>query len=266
MEHPAKRGRIRFAKAMTGWTLFGLLSLMAPPQTDINAKALSCDGKIDLISLRFRHATARGPAGLIQDGSTRRFSHMTRASLLLFPPLLFALLCGCASEKHVIEIDDHFSMNIARVPFWFPGEGDERVELTATEESVLREKGNPDFIRFWWRDDGSFITSSDLTGRSEELPDLMTHMKKTWIYRRDAIEIEFLPTGGYLEHPMTEKLKLICDYGDPSYKEGPRPTKTGEMKETWTWVGRGIIVGFLDDAEVSRHYFGGSGEGTFLGH
>lgn len=163
-------------------------------------------------------------------------------------------------------IDDRFSMNVARVPLWFPGTEEERATLTATEEAVLREKGRPDFIRFWWRPDGSFITSSDLTGRQEGMEDWVAEMKKTWIFRRQNLEIEFLPEGGYLEHPMTERLKLICDYGDPSFKEGPRPNRAGQMKETWNWMDHGLYIEFLDGVEVKRQHYTGSGEGTFLGH
>lgn len=181
--------------------------------------------------------------------------------------LLLAIGLGaCASDPPTIEIDDRFSMNLARVPGWFPGEGDERVALTATEEAVLREMGKPDFIRFWWRSDGSFISSSDLSGKAEIIPDMFTDMKKTWIYRRNELEVEFLPQGGFLEHPMSEKLRLVCDYGDPSMKTPPRPNSRGQLKESWTWIGHGLIIEFLDDVEVARRHFTGTGEGTFLGH
>ncbi len=190
-----------------------------------------------------------------------------RISTFRFLPLLFILsLAACAREERAIEIDDRFSMNLARIPLWFPGEGEERIALTATEEAVLREKGNPNFIRFWWRHDGSFITSSDLSGKGELLPDMVGAMKKTWIYRYAEVEIEFLPQGGYLEHPMSEKLKLVCDYGDPSMKAPPKMNKHGQLRETWTWIDHGFIIDFLDDVEVSRRHFGGTGEGTFLGH
>jgi hypothetical protein len=191
---------------------------------------------------------------------------MFRAPALLFLLPLMALLTACAREENVIMINDRFSMNVARVPGWFPGDEEQRATLTATEEAVLREKGRPDFIRFWWRRDGGFITSSDLAGRQDGMEDLVGEMKKTWIYRQPAIEVEFVPAGGYLEHPMTEKLKLICDYGDPSFKEGPRPNRSGQMKETWNWMDHGIYIEFLDDVEINRRHYTGSGEGTYLGH
>lgn len=187
--------------------------------------------------------------------------------LVLACLLLFEIaLAGCQHEDRTIEIDDRFSMNVVRVPAWFPPPPEEESGLTATEQAVIREKGAPNFIRFWWRTDGSFIRSSDLAGKGEQIPDMMAQMKRTWIYRQAEIEVEFLPNGaGYLEHPMTEKLKLICDYGDPSEKSAPRPTKSGQTKETWTWIDHGMIVEFLDDVEVKRSHFGGTGEGTFLG-
>jgi hypothetical protein len=188
-----------------------------------------------------------------------RKTALTALCLVLLLPAL-----GCNRKQRVIEIDQRFSMNIVRVPSWFPPD-EEPSGLTATEEAVIREKGRPDFIRFWWRHDGSFITSSDLLGKVDVLPDMMESMKRTWIYRRQDLEIEFLPQGGYLEHPMTEKLKLICDYGDPSVKGPLRPTRTGQYRETWTWYDHGLIIEFLDDIEVKRNHFTGTGEGTFLG-
>lgn len=191
---------------------------------------------------------------------------MTGRVAFLLSFFLVLLGSACSRQDRVIEIDDRFSINIARVPYWFPGEGEDRLPMTATEDAVLREKGPPDFIRFWWRPDGSFITTSDLSGKQDVVGDMMGRIKKTWIYRREELEIEFLDAGGFLEHPMTEKLKLVCDYGDPSFKTGPKPNRYGQMKETWNWMDHGLILEFIDDVEVSRRHYEGTGEGTFLGH
>jgi hypothetical protein len=188
---------------------------------------------------------------------------MRKPALIALGLLLLIPALGCNRQPRTIEIDQRFSMNIVRVPSWFPPE--KNSGLTATQHAVLLEKGQPDFIRFWWRHDGSFITSSDLLGKVDVLPDMMETMKKTWIYRRQELEIEFLPQGGYLEHPMTEKLRLVCDYGDPNRKHPPRPTRSGQMREAWIWYDHGLNVEFLDEIEVKRTHFGGTGEGTFLG-
>jgi hypothetical protein len=65
---------------------------------------------------------------------------------------------------------------------------------------------------------------------------------------------------------MSEKLRLVCDYGDPSMKAPPKMSSRGQLRETWTWIDHGFIIDFLDDVEISRRHFGGTGEGTFLGH
>jgi hypothetical protein len=171
------------------------------------------------------------------------------------------LSAGCNRDRQAIEIDHRFSYNVAKVPLWYPPED---YVPSPTEQAVLARWGKPNFIRFWWLPDGEFITSSDLSGKSAMIDEIMTETKRTWIYLGEETEIEFLTDGGYLEHPLTEKLKLICRYGDPNQRTPPKQDEAGRTKESWEWIEAGLRVHFIDGAEYKREHFPGTGRGTYL--
>jgi hypothetical protein len=184
-------------------------------------------------------------------------------TLVLTSAVVAALIVsGCAKRK-VIEFDHRFSINLVRVPDWYPGEKD---ALTLAEQEVLQRKGRPTFIRFWWNDSGDIIHSSDLSGQRDELPQRMTTTKRTWIYwsPREQIEYEFLANGGYVYHPVTERLGLICQYGDPGHKTVPKYDQAGRRGENWTWYDHGLVVELLDDNIMSRKNIQSTGAGTWL--
>lgn len=177
-------------------------------------------------------------------------------------------LMGCASEIHIIELDEAFSYNIAAVPSWFPPDDE---ALTPVEREVIRLHGSPDFIRFWWRPDGTFITSSDIYSRSSDVAEMLKEAKRTWIYYRgttealtaDDIEIEFDEAAGFKIHPLSEQLKMICFYGDPSIRNVNRRDSTGLPNETWIWVDHGLQMRFVGGRITSRKAFAGTGGGTW---
>ena len=206
------------------------------------------------------------------------FLQLIRARTPLVAVMLASLLgLGCHRKPKTIEIDHRFSYNVARVPSWFPAE--KRVpmrrkiahvmtlglvsdnppvgsSLSPAEQEVLDRKGKPNFIRFYWNPQGTFITSSDLSGKNLDLADILKETKRTWIYVADKTEIEFHENGSrYDVHPVTEKLQLICAYGDPTGKTPPKPDKGGRMHESWEWVEQGIRIEFVDDKELHRDYF-----------
>lgn len=175
--------------------------------------------------------------------------------------LVMAGSLACNRDEKAIEIDHRFSYNVAKVPSWFPPED---YEPSPTEKAILTQRGKPDFIRFWWFQDGEFITSSDLSGKSDKIDEVMAETKRTWVYIGDGKEIEFLEQGGYLEHPLTEQLKLICRYGDPTTKTPPKADDRGHMRESWSWIEAGLRIDFIDGAEYKREHFQGTGRGTYL--
>lgn len=186
-----------------------------------------------------------------------------RAALLLLALLAPALLAaGCGRNKKVIEIDDRFSYNIAKTPSWFP---DPDKPLAAGEQDTYDRYGKPDFIRLWWRPDGSLIRSSDLAAEDpKSLAERLNTIPKSWLYLRDDKEVTFLRNGeSYKEAPISETIKLICNYGDPSHRSVP-VLRDGAMRETWQWIEHGIQIEMADGVEMKRTHFTGTGTGTYL--
>lgn len=170
-------------------------------------------------------------------------------------------LAGCGGNKHIIEIDPRFSMNIVKTPYWFPDEE----QLFPVEKDVLDRYGKPNFIRRWWRDDGSFITSSDLSGKDKEkvLED-MAHQKTSYVYLAMKKEVVFSADHrSQHEQPISDTLDLICKYGDP---ERNRPVIIdGRKRETWKWIDYGKMAILEDNKLVKLTDIGtGTGQGTIL--
>lgn len=194
--------------------------------------------------------------------------YITPLRLRLFACLLaVAALCGCARNKNVLEFDPRFSMNLIKPPAEFPPK---KAKLTPAESEALARLGKPDFIRVWWRPDGTPITSSDLSGKRDQIPQMLSTNKKSWIYMSggeegEPIEVLFRGNGaGYTKRPVGETLKLICQYGDPSSKSVP-VVRRGETYETWQWIEYGLQVELCEGHEVGRSRFAATGTGTYLG-
>ncbi len=187
----------------------------------------------------------------------------SKSFTLLWSAVFLSLnLAACRSKPQVIEIDHRFSYNVAKVPAWFP---DEKYVPTPAEQEVLDRLGKPDFVHFWWRADGDFITSSDLAGKNLDIADVMKETKRTWIYMHDKSEIEFHKTGSaYDRNPLTPQLQLICTYGDPTRRSPPKTNTAGQKLETWEWIEHGIRIDFVDGQEKRREHFAGTGRGTYI--
>jgi hypothetical protein len=192
-----------------------------------------------------------------------RRARINRELLTLILGICLAGSFGCNRKKELIELDPRFSFNLAPVPPSFPGE--DFAALTPNQQEVFLKYGKPDFIRFYWISDGTFITSSDLSGKGPTMEQTIAETKKTWIYTgRNEREVEFLSNGGYVEHPLTEKLRLIARYGDPNDKSPPKRDDRGRVREYWQWIDHGMLIEFLDDQEVNRQHFTATGRGTVL--
>ncbi len=169
---------------------------------------------------------------------------------------------GCGRKGRIIELDPRFSMNLAKVPYWFP---DPKVPMGPVENEVLERYGPPDFIRFWWREDGSMITSSDLSGRDREtIQGNLDNMKKSWIYVNNNIEVVFSPNRMSIrEQPIDEITGLLCQWGDPGRRTHLQTG--GRNMETWIWVDHGWKATIENGRIVSKDRIGpGTGSGTYL--
>jgi hypothetical protein len=180
------------------------------------------------------------------------------------PALFAALLClaaACGGNKHIIEFDNRFSMNVVKTPHWFP---DKKMPLTEAEQEVLFRNGPPDLIRFWWKPDGSIITTSDLTGKADEMPRLLQETRKSWIYLGAKEEIVFRGDGAWDREPLGELIEMICTYGDPSSRGRPILRSDGHTYETWQWIEHGMQVEMIDGkVGTISHPFPATGSGTW---
>lgn len=167
---------------------------------------------------------------------------------------------GCSRNKRVVELDTHYSYNVAKVPVWFE---DPKIVRGMAEREVLVRRGRPDYIRFWWRPDGALITSSDLSGKLHRVPQELTLINKSWVYFGEDEEVVFVNQGrSYKTEPLSEVLKLVCEYGDPGDKSPPK-YQDGARHETWWWYDHGFLVEFRDGKVKNKKHFAATGEGTY---
>lgn len=179
--------------------------------------------------------------------------------------LLVSAVGGCAT-KYNYGVNERFSMNLGPVPPWF---GDPKAPLRPAEKEVLERRGRPDFIRVWWKSNGAPITSSDLAGRRDEYQILVNAADKSWVYLKAEKggkdeEVVFLNDGAaYRVQPLSEQLKLLCQYGDPSNKITP-VVIDGESHETWMWYEHGLQLELVNGHVVKSKNFPATGAGTIL--
>ncbi len=187
--------------------------------------------------------------------------NLSQIALLPLVAMMILLLAGCGRGKQIIEVDPRFSMNVVKTPYWFPG----KQELTPVELDVLDRYGSPNFIRFWWREDGSMINSSDLSGRDQEVIQAdLNNMTKSWIYLSNNIEVVFAANRmSHREQPVSEVTRTLCLYGDPGMRQVNQ--FTGREVETWIWMDHGRMATVEDGRITKMTRIGqGTGSGTYL--
>jgi hypothetical protein len=204
-------------------------------------------------------------AGALGRANPRKHGDFTMPQsrfLFLLCLVALALLPACGGNEHVLEPDYHFSLNVIETPSWFP---DKEMQLEPGQQAVLDSRGKPNFMRIWWRPNGELITSRDLSGlKPEQIGEKLSNTQKSWIYTTDKIEVVFLRGGAsYREQPLSEKIALVCQYGDPSHMSPPA-VLDGQTHENWQWVEHGLQIEIVDGAEFSRSHFQGTGAGTYL--
>lgn len=188
---------------------------------------------------------------------------LVRLATLRLLPLLALAAAASGCNRKTIEIDPRFSINVTKVPSWYPTEK-MREKFTPAQHEVLNRRGRPDFMRFWWDEYGEMLMTSDFSGRQADVPQMLGETKTTWVYTPEDIEVEFLEDGGYAEHPLTQIVKLVCRNGDPREKSPPKTTASGKKLEYWTWIDRGLQVQIEDGIVVGEKRFTPTGRGTDL--
>jgi hypothetical protein len=153
------------------------------------------------------------------------------------------MVAGCGSKKRThIKFDILFSVNVATPTKKWPNEK----RLSPIQLSVYQERGVPDYFRFWWDNEGSVKTRLEVDEiiRKREHRD----MKQSWIYVNDDIEVLFLNDFNFETQPLSDKVKIICKYGDP---ESTR-VHEGSGTEVWQFYGDGKIFTFFEDKVIKE--------------
>jgi hypothetical protein len=163
--------------------------------------------------------------------------------LLLIIASLLPLSCG--KEKNLV-LDLNFSVNVARPAKTFP----DMKHLVKSKQTVYEMYGRPDFIRFWWSRDGRPHRFLEVDGVLRN-SDSIYALKHSWVYLDKDREFIFDSDDAYREIPLTDKVRTICNYGDPEdIKQVSVPD--GPVEEIWHYYSIGLILKFSNEKLISR--------------
>ncbi len=160
------------------------------------------------------------------------------------------LAIGCASKQagpRPVVPDPLFSYNVAKVPKNFPLENrdwseDERI--ASHQQAVHAKHGSPDFFWLQWNRDGRLMTKQDFrteswVRRGEKDVAKRQPPSIAWIYLDDGLSYEFKASGAQ-EKPLTDMLRIVCDYGDP-----------GELKDVKDALGEpSVIMQYYEEGKI----------------
>jgi len=169
----------------------------------------------------------------------------------LFFPLFFCallFLCSCRRSKLDFIIDLDYSVNVARPGRRFPSD----LDLSQAKREVHEILGNPNFIRFWWTEDGRIHRFLEVDRRLKD-PRSVYQVKHSWIYLDKNIECVFDTDTTYREIPLSDKVRTVCTYGDP--EDIKKMSDHPPLKENWNYYSIGLILKFEDDrlVKTQRH-------------
>jgi hypothetical protein len=172
----------------------------------------------------------------------RSIERMNRVALIV---LLFIVGLSCARKE--LTFDTRFSINLAR-----PGKDFRPEKPTLAQEEVLEKYGLPDFVRIYWDRKGEIVTllAVDQALREGKYREL----KQTWIYLSSMQEISFPDDEHHEVAPLSEKMKIVCEFGDPDQMQKQSDSRGG-IEETWTYYGKGWIFRFYNDTLMSKQQF-----------
>jgi len=161
------------------------------------------------------------------------------------PFFLLLTLCvgtgACSRAKTGAKIDINHSINIGFPEKDWPGK---ITDLTPVQQEVYELKGRPSCIRYWWNEDGSYSTFTEVWDESERRDNVS--MPQSWCYIIHNEEVLFESTMLYSIRSIPDKLKVIYKEGDPENITFST-NSFGEETEIWTYYSSGYIYTFLND-------------------
>ncbi|MBN1515406.1 hypothetical protein JXA32_02440 [Candidatus Sumerlaeota bacterium] len=129
--------------------------------------------------------------------------------LLLLTAGIVTLSTGCSKVDYGIIWDPDTSINIVRPSSSWPGE----FELTPAQQRLLEAHGQPSLERIWYDPAGEVKRYVEVRDQLDvKTP---ADFKRSWIYLDLDKEYEFVSPTNYIAHPLTDKIKTLCRYGDP---------------------------------------------------
>ena len=171
---------------------------------------------------------------------------------IVFSRILFPFLCllpvfvgsSCA-KKDKLRLNPEFSVNVAQPEKDFPN-----VEnLIPSKKEVYELYGSPDFVRFWWSKDGRVHRFLEVDRQLRSRKTLFG-LKHSWIYLDKNIECVFENNSLYREIPLNDKIRILCNYGDP--EDIKILSDVEPYREIWNYYSQGVIFKFEKDKLVSQ--------------
>ena len=166
-----------------------------------------------------------------------------RASALIALLCLSVIAVGC-SPKPPYELDKHFSINVAKTKI-----KEKHIKrFTPVEQEIYNKFGPPDWMRILWTPDG------ELSSRHKEhlrvLYKTDREIERAWVYYERGKEVWFLGDLDYKLQDIDDKVRTICQIGDPERTER-QELGADAYRDKWTYYSRG-----------ERYYFNMYGEMT----
>jgi hypothetical protein len=178
--------------------------------------------------------------------------NLSRTALAVIIGFLGIISLDCATKD--LMFDTRFSINLAR-----PGKHFLSKDATPAQKEVQEKFGMPDFVRLYWDKKGDIVTllAVDESLRKGKQRDV----KQTWIYVDSNQEITFINDDEYTVAPLSEKEKIVCEFGDPDQIQ-KHTDNQGGLEEIWTYYGKGWIFKFYNGTLMSKQQF--PPMGTFI--
>ncbi len=165
------------------------------------------------------------------------------------------LLCGASAtcQKDLsVSMDTKFSVNLVRPSENWPN----LRELSAAELAAYEKYGKPDFFRIWYNPRGEIATSREAgpVYRNRQV----SKLPLSWLYEKAGIEIRFESPTKFVEVPMSDQFRVLCERGDPQERDVLSPVQ-GMKRESWTYWDVGEKYIFLDGRLQEKQVFTGVG-------
>ncbi|NQU42995.1 hypothetical protein HQ520_06905 [bacterium] len=152
--------------------------------------------------------------------------------------------CGLFRKEPGIgySMESRFSVNVAMAQ---PGIPKDLERFPANQRHVLEERGVPDFIHLRWVPGKDVVEEGRVYHMKTAHRGKLEPRDKSWIYLAKDLEVLFEGETEFREEPLSDKMRVICEYGDP---QDIRYNSSGQTQiVNWRYYSEGIIFRFQDE-------------------